>query len=214
MIEKWDEALKHWGAWMRDHKLPGASGGVSIEYRLMRTAPSKKTMKRVTVAWSCCQCGFRSKSPGYPRECKQCRGIAFQQVSIPVLSCKATKPQRRDVTMPDDPLAETMDKAIAKLDYIIIRAIKLKYMAGFSDEVSARYMNMGVSRFKKWVNVGHYCLDSYFKGAETKVKPDTFQRVKTISCRYVKALNVVTDEVTKKLRFSNTLHLKKNLEFG
>jgi len=182
MIAEVDDRLIAWAKWVREYNLPGSCGGSTIERRLMRTAPGKKTTQKLLTKWICIKCRTNHKTSYRPVECYNCKGEKFEQHSIKIttIPSKSKKPAYMNATLEDNTKCEETDTALAKLpDKKLLQAAKLKYLGGYPDEVCAKRMNVkdkygnrvriSKTSFKSIINMLHYYLHGYFEKSLTEV---------------------------------------------
>lgn len=166
MIEHIDEKLRIWGEWAADGG-PGRKLGYpreSVEHRLRRTAAPKR--KHELTPWYCDHCNHRMTRYNKPSTCTSCGHGRFTQRDNYVRGVEARKTKKREDRIPDNPVAEEIDAALAQLpaDGPDLRDVaRIRYAAGFGNEAAAKMMRVSPKTFKHRVDMLHYWLDAYLK---------------------------------------------------
>lgn len=160
MIDHIDAWLDHWARWARQR---GARQGYPTRspiHRMMTEGRDRTDARGHT----------RARHVVTLADGNGAR-VVVRDLSPP--PCAQTRSRRLYDEIPDDPMAEAMEDAIAQLRQPAYRdAIKIKYVQGWSNPVAAKLMRVSVARYKTLIDIAHESLDTYLRA----VRPADYRR--------------------------------------
>ena len=142
--------LEIWADWLHDERAVGKNigyRGQSPEYAMM-TSNAASTSK---IAYR--------KKVYYER-----MGLRLARRHTEPMRCKERKRGKRVNVYDDGTVGALVDDAVAQMDEMYAKALKLKYITGFSNAASGRVMGKSERWFNNCISVAHAELLGYIKG--------------------------------------------------